>query len=91
MVFTGALDGRLRAHAGKTGELLWEFETHRPFATVNGVNAHGGAIDSPGAVVAGGWLFVNSGYGQFNQLPGNVLLAFAPGPSKARGVGPEPE
>ena len=30
----------------------------------------------PGAVVAGGMLFVNSGYGGFIGNPGNVLLAF---------------
>ncbi|MFP8878159.1 MAG: PQQ-binding-like beta-propeller repeat protein [Myxococcota bacterium] len=81
VVITGALDGHLRAYAGETGKLLWDFETRRPFATVNGVDAQGGAIDSPGPVVAGGWLFVNSGYGQFGQLPGNVLLAFSVDPA----------
>ena len=27
-------------------------------------------------VIANGMLFVNSGYGSFGQIPGNVLLAF---------------
>jgi len=29
-------------------------------------------------VIGNGMLYVNSGYGSFGQLPGNVLLAFAP-------------
>jgi polyvinyl alcohol dehydrogenase (cytochrome) len=28
-------------------------------------------------VIAGGILYVNSGYGQFGGMPGNVLLAFS--------------
>jgi len=45
---------------------------------VNGVHARGGALNGPGAVVAGGMLLVNSGYGRNGGLAGNVLLAFAP-------------
>ena len=30
----------------------------------------------PGPAVAGGMVFVNSGYGAFNGRAGNVLLAF---------------
>jgi polyvinyl alcohol dehydrogenase (cytochrome) len=48
----------------------------REFATVNGVKAHGGSIDGPGAVVVKGMVFVNSGYPRNGGLPGNVLLAF---------------
>ena len=40
------------------------------------VNGKGGAIDGPAPVVSDGMLFVNSGYGMFGQMPGNVLLAF---------------
>jgi hypothetical protein len=40
----------------------------------------GGAIDGPGPVIAGGLLFVNSGYGTFGQMPGNLLQAFGVGP-----------
>jgi polyvinyl alcohol dehydrogenase (cytochrome) len=40
------------------------------------VPGRGGAIDGPGPVVAGGLLLVNSGYGSFGQMPGNLLLAF---------------
>jgi polyvinyl alcohol dehydrogenase (cytochrome) len=58
------------------GRLLWAFDTVREFETVNRVVARGGSIDGPGAVVAGGMVFVNSGYPRTGGIPGNVLLAF---------------
>ncbi len=79
VVFAGGLDGHIRAHAAADGRVLWDFDTARAFKTVNGVEGRGGAIDGPGPVVAGGLVFVNSGYGQFGQMPGNVLLAFGAG------------
>jgi polyvinyl alcohol dehydrogenase (cytochrome) len=33
-------------------------------------------MDGPGPTVAGGMLFVGSGYGAWGGAPGNVLLAF---------------
>ncbi len=77
IVFAGGLDGWIRAHDADDGRVLWGFDTARELATVNGVPGKGGAIDGPGPVVARGMLFVNSGYGQFGQMPGNLLLAFA--------------
>jgi hypothetical protein len=45
--------------------------------TVNGVAAKGGAMGAPGPTVAGGMLFLGSGYtGLGNGRGGNVLLAF---------------
>jgi polyvinyl alcohol dehydrogenase (cytochrome) len=44
---------------------------------VNGRKARGGSLHGPGPVIAGGILYVNSGYGQFGGMPGNVLLAFS--------------
>ncbi len=58
------------------GEILWKTNTAVPFKTVNGLAAHGGAIDVDGAVLGKDKLFINSGYSMFGQLPGNVLLAF---------------
>jgi polyvinyl alcohol dehydrogenase (cytochrome) len=75
-VFTGGLDGYVRAHSIKDGSLLWEYDTTGEFDTVNGIPGRGGAIDGPAPVIAGGLVFVNSGYGVFGQMPGNVLLAF---------------
>jgi polyvinyl alcohol dehydrogenase (cytochrome) len=75
-VISGSLDGFLHAFDAKTGELLFKFDTARSFDTLNGVPARGGAIDNASIVAANGLLFVNSGYGMFGQMPGNVLLAF---------------
>ncbi len=47
--------------------------------------ARGASMLGPGPAVAGGMLFVNSGYGAFLGRPGNVLLAFGPEPSTTRG------
>ena len=76
VVFAGGLDGVIRAHSTVDGRVIWEFDTTRPVETVGGVPGRGGAIDGPGPVVASGTLFVNSGYGMFGQMPGNLLLAF---------------
>jgi polyvinyl alcohol dehydrogenase (cytochrome) len=75
-VFSGALDGHLRAYSTASGKIIWDYDTDREFKAVNGIPAHGGALDVGGPIVAGGMLFVNSGSAQRNGLPGNVLLAF---------------
>jgi polyvinyl alcohol dehydrogenase (cytochrome) len=77
-VFSGSMDGYLRAYSTKDGRLMLEFNTAAEFATVNGVKGKGGSISGPGPAVAGGMLFVNSGYGRFGGVGGNVLLALAP-------------
>lgn len=79
-IFSGAFDGHLRAFSAETGAVLWDFDTAQTFNTVNGVPAKGGSMDGPGPVIAGGMLFVNSGYSRFGGMPGNVLLAFASEP-----------
>jgi polyvinyl alcohol dehydrogenase (cytochrome) len=75
-VLSGSYDGGLRGYAADDGSLLWQFDTNREFSTVNGVKANGGSMDGPGPIVAGGLLFVNSGYGGIAGRPGNVLLVF---------------
>jgi polyvinyl alcohol dehydrogenase (cytochrome) len=77
VVFSGGLDGHLRAYAAKSGEIIWDVDTVKDYTSVNGAAAHGGSLDGPGAVVAGGMLYVNSGYTNYGTLPGNVLLAFS--------------
>jgi polyvinyl alcohol dehydrogenase (cytochrome) len=77
-VFTGGWDGILRALSTDDGKLLWQFNTAQDFQTVNGVAAKGGSMGGPGPVVAGGMLYVGSGYANVGGgMPGNVLLAFA--------------
>jgi polyvinyl alcohol dehydrogenase (cytochrome) len=75
-VFSGSIDGHLRAFSTADGHLLWDFDTARDYETVNGVAAKGGSLDGAGAVIVGGMVYVNSGYPRFGGLPGNVLLAF---------------
>ena len=77
-VLVGANDGGVRAYSTKDGSILWEFDTNREFATVNGVAAKGASISGSGPAVGGGMVFVNSGYGSLGGRPGNVLLAFGP-------------
>ena len=76
VAFAGSLDGHLRAYATDTGRIIWDFDTARDFETVNGVEAHGGALNGPGPTIVDGMLYVVSGYGSFG-MSGNVLLAFA--------------
>lgn len=75
-VFSGAIDGHMRAYSTTDGKILWDFDTVRFFDTVNGVPGQGGALDGGGPVIAGGMLYISSGYGWWSGIPGNVLLAF---------------
>ncbi len=77
VVFSGSLDGHLRAYSTATGEVIWDMDTAREYETVNGQKGRGGSLDAAGAVISGGALYVNSGYGQWGGMPGNVLLAFS--------------
>ena len=77
VVFSGSHDGHLRGYATATGKIIWDTDTAQAFETVNGVAAAGGSLDHGGPTIAGGMLFVNSGYGRINGQPGNVLLAYA--------------
>jgi polyvinyl alcohol dehydrogenase (cytochrome) len=75
-VFSGSMDGHLRAFSTVDGRVLWDYDTARSYMTTNGLAASGGSLDGAGPVIAGGMLFVNSGYPRFGGMPGNVLLAF---------------
>lgn len=78
ILFAGSLDGHLRAHDTRTGEVIWDYDTAQDFKTTNGVHAHGGSLNGAGPAIVNGMLFVNTGY--TNAMAGNVLLAFAPQP-----------
>jgi polyvinyl alcohol dehydrogenase (cytochrome) len=77
VVFSGGLDGHLRAYSTHDGRILWDVDTERTYGTVNGVAGMGGSLDGPGPVVVSGMLYVNSGYAYLGGAPGNVLLAFS--------------
>jgi polyvinyl alcohol dehydrogenase (cytochrome) len=76
-VFAGSWEGMLRAYASEDGRVLWEYNTAQEYKTVNGVPAKGGSMGGPGPTVAGGMLFVGSGYIFGGGNVGNALLAFS--------------
>lgn len=77
VVFSGGVDGHLRAYSAADGRIIWDYDTERDYQTVNGVKASGGSLDESGAVIVGGILYVNSGYFFQGSTAGNVLLAFS--------------
>lgn len=78
VVFSGSLDGHVRAYAIETGVVIWDGDTERDFKTVNGETAHGGSLDVAGPVIAAGAVYVMSGYGRYGGMPGNVMLVYTP-------------
>ncbi len=77
VVFSGSVDGHMRAYSTRDGSILWDFNTVREYETVNHVPGKGGSIDAAGPAIADGLLVTNSGYALWRGLPGNVLLAFS--------------
>ena len=77
VAFSGSVDGHMRGYSTADGKIIWDFDSEQQYKTVNGVPGQGGSIDGPGPVVAGGMLFMNSGYVSAGGAPGNVLLAFS--------------
>lgn len=73
---TAGLDGRLYIFDSESGDLLFQYDTAVDFETLNGIPAKGGSIDAHAIAAGNGMLIIGSGYGQFSQTPGNVLLAF---------------
>jgi polyvinyl alcohol dehydrogenase (cytochrome) len=90
------MDGVLRAYDADSGDLLWSYDTVRSFDALGGYEGRGGSFGgAAGPVLADGMLYVTSGYGIYEHMPGNVLLAFGPkapfkAPAKApvSGAGP---
>ena len=77
-VFSGSLDGHLRAYSAATGEVIWDADTYGKHNTVNGVIAQGGSINGAGPAIANGHVYVVSGYGMWNKwMPGNALLTYS--------------
>jgi polyvinyl alcohol dehydrogenase (cytochrome) len=78
-IFTSTRDGILWALSAADGRVLWQYNTAREYEAINGVAAKGGALGAPGPTIAGGMMFVGSGYvGAGSRLPGNALIAFGP-------------
>jgi len=79
VVFAGHLDGMLRAYDGATGKVLWQVDTTKTVPTITGTEGHGGSMSGSGPLVVDGHLVVNSGYGMYSHMAGNLLMVFAPG------------
>lgn len=78
VVFSGSMDGHLRAYSVKDGAVVWDFDTAATkYDAVNGVPATGGSIDQGGPTVANGMVYSNSGYGRLVGHRGNALIAFS--------------
>jgi polyvinyl alcohol dehydrogenase (cytochrome) len=73
-VLAGSLNGQFKAFDSDSGKELWRLDTKKPFATLNGVSAHGGSLDNAAYAIGNGYLVLQSGYTYFNQMPGNLLL-----------------
>jgi polyvinyl alcohol dehydrogenase (cytochrome) len=77
VVFSGAMDGHMRAYDTASGAIIWDYDTKGDYDTVNDVAARGGSIKGAGVTVVNGWVYFSSGYGLFG-MPGNAFLAFGP-------------
>ena len=78
LVLAGSVDAHMRIFDARTGAVLWDEDTNRAYATVNGVAGRGGAMSGGTAPLAvDGTLIFNSGYAFLGKLPGNVLLVYA--------------
>ena len=75
-VFSGSIDGHLRAYSTATGKILWDYDMAHEYQAVNKIPGRGGSIDVGGPVIAGGMVFAMSGSNPRGGLPGNVLVAF---------------
>lgn len=74
LVFAPSLDGNIRVFDAHSGEAIWAFDTGREFESVNDGQAQGGAIDLGGVYLDAGQLFINAGYGTFDQQGGNAFI-----------------
>ncbi|HVW67396.1 MAG TPA: PQQ-binding-like beta-propeller repeat protein [Steroidobacteraceae bacterium] len=77
VVFAGHMDGVLRAYDSATGQVIWSYDSAHDVRTVSGAMAHGGSFGGAGVAIRDGHVVVNSGYGLYFHMPGNVLLVFA--------------
>jgi polyvinyl alcohol dehydrogenase (cytochrome) len=82
IVFSGTVDGWLRAYDVANGKIVWAFNTTaQTYDTVNGVSGQpGGDIDGMGPTIANGMVYLMSGFNGAARTGGNainVLLAFS--------------
>ena len=77
VVFSGSVDGHLRAYATDTGQVVWDYDAAQEYESTNGVKTRGGSFDGPGPTIVDGVVYVHSGYGFLGAMRGNALIAFS--------------
>jgi polyvinyl alcohol dehydrogenase (cytochrome) len=89
LLWIGAMDGQMRAVDSGTGKVLWTYNTAQIITGDNGVAGRGGSIGPTNATIAGGQVYVMSGYSKWNErhLGGNVLYVFGLDESRSEGEG----
>lgn len=85
VVIGGSMDGKVRAYKVASGELVWQLDTTaQPWPSITGEPATGGSFSGgAGPVAADGVLLLSSGYGIYNHMAGNLLLALEINQQKA--------
>ena len=76
-VFAGSMDGHFRALDPASGKILWDFDTGAKVTSLTGKEVTGGVMDGAGPTIAGGVVYVSSGYQGRSGQPGIVLMAFS--------------
>jgi len=81
-VFSGTVDGWMRAYDSSTGKIIWAYSTTaQTYDTVNGIKGQpGGGIDGMGPTIAHGMVYFMSGFNGASSTGSNgnnVLLAFS--------------
>ena len=78
VVVAGAMDGWVRAYDKVNGDVVWSLDTTKAYTTNTAEEARGGSLGGAAGPVAGaGTVLISSGYGIYNHMPGNLLLALA--------------
>ncbi|HEY4941827.1 MAG TPA: PQQ-binding-like beta-propeller repeat protein [Rhizomicrobium sp.] len=77
IVFAGSMDGHFRAYDTVTGSVVWDVDTAITYQALGGREVSGGGLDGAGPTVAGGMVYVTSGYQGRSGGVGSVLLAYS--------------
>ena len=83
VVFSGSVDGHLRGYSTTDGKVVFDFDSVGPYKTVNEVPARGGSFDGPGPAIAGGMIFVSSGYARAGGILRHSTRRRSSGASRA--------
>jgi polyvinyl alcohol dehydrogenase (cytochrome) len=77
IVFAGSMDGHFRAYDTTSGKVVWDDDTAVSRQALGGQSVSGGGLDGAGPTVAGGMVYVTSGYQGRSGNTGSLLLAYS--------------